>query len=62
MSKQCLNCGNTVTEAFTRVYGDNNNNVHRCMECVEDLGGRNFLRCGGGAYEDVEKAMRQMNY
>lgn len=58
---ECTNCGNNVSATFARVYGDNNNNVHRCMSCVEkDAGGRRMLRCGGGAIKDEEEVRRRM--
>ena len=51
MNKECQNCGNVVSNNFARVYGDNNDDVHRCMECLdEDIGGRTLLRVGAGAF------------
>ncbi|ELZ08484.1 hypothetical protein C479_14133 [Halovivax asiaticus JCM 14624] len=29
----CRNCGNDVTKQFARVFGDNDDVVHRCPEC-----------------------------
>ncbi|OVE84730.1 DUF7563 family protein [Natronolimnobius baerhuensis] len=29
----CQNCGNHVSDQFSRVYGDNQNRVHRCPDC-----------------------------
>ena len=53
MNKTCENCGSTVSDQFARVYGDNNDEVHRCMECVDpEEGGRTVLRRGAGAFGD----------
>ena len=30
---RCQNCGEHVSEAFRRVFGDNDNVVHSCQEC-----------------------------
>lgn len=30
----CRNCGTKVTPQFTRVFGDDNNIIHRCPECA----------------------------
>lgn len=32
-STQCQNCNNYVTPQFARVFGDNDNSVHACIEC-----------------------------
>lgn len=32
-SNQCRNCNNYVTQQFARVFGDNTNTVHACIEC-----------------------------
>jgi hypothetical protein len=32
-SNQCKNCNAYVTQQFARVFGDNNNTVHACIEC-----------------------------
>lgn len=55
MSKTCA-CGSPVSDGFARVYGDNDDNVHHCIDCldVED-GGREALRRGAGAREDLEE-------
>ncbi|MGM0592353.1 MAG: DUF7563 family protein [Halobacteriota archaeon] len=29
----CLHCGSHVTTDFKRVFGDDENRVHRCREC-----------------------------
>ncbi|WP_276252993.1 DUF7563 family protein [Halomontanus rarus] len=31
--ENCLHCGAYVTDRFGRVFGDENNQVHRCSEC-----------------------------
>ncbi|AHG04021.1 hypothetical protein HALDL1_10730 [Halobacterium sp. DL1] len=31
---QCRNCGSHVTVQFARVFGDNQDSVHNCMDCV----------------------------
>lgn len=31
---RCTNCGKHVTPQFARVFGDNEDVVHQCMECV----------------------------
>lgn len=30
---QCNNCNTYVTQQFARVFGDNDNTVHACIEC-----------------------------
>ena len=61
MNKECLGCGSTVSDQFARVYGDNEDNVHRCMECVDpEDGGRSLLRHGGGAYKELEEIEKRM--
>jgi hypothetical protein len=56
MTKQCQNCDNVVTDAFARVYGDNNNTIYRCINCLpEDEGGRTLLRSGYAAFESEEE-------
>ena len=31
---RCQNCGSFVTRDFARVFGDNQNTVHGCLECM----------------------------
>lgn len=31
---QCTNCGTHVTGMFARVFGDNEDTIHRCMNCA----------------------------
>lgn len=33
-SNTCQNCGNSVTPRFARVFGDNQDVVHRCLDCA----------------------------
>jgi len=32
-STQCRNCGTYVSSRFARVFGDNDDQVYRCIEC-----------------------------
>jgi hypothetical protein len=32
-SNICLGCGESITERFARVFGDNNDEVHACYDC-----------------------------
>lgn len=43
-STTCRNCGNTVTDQFARVFGDNQNIVHGCPDCMT----YRELKSGGG--------------
>lgn len=45
---ECLNCGEYVSKEFARVMGDNNGDVHRCMEC----GSQNVGSEAGGVPND----------
>ena len=61
MNHTCKGCGATVSDNFARVYGDNDNVVHRCMDCVDSQdGGRSILRHGGAAYEDQDEVEYRM--
>lgn len=31
---QCQNCGGFVTRDFARVFGNNQNTIHGCLECM----------------------------
>ncbi|WP_247010599.1 DUF7563 family protein [Halorientalis litorea] len=44
----CRNCGSYVTESFTRVFGDNDDNVYACLECST----MRALRTGSGVLHD----------
>jgi len=41
---RCRNCGTFVSQQFARVFGDNEDAVHRCIECSN----RSTLRNGEG--------------
>lgn len=60
MNKECQNCGNTVSNKFSKVYGDNNGTVHHCLECLKgnEEGGFSALRSGAGARSDIENIRR----
>lgn len=58
MGRTCNGCDGPVSDQFARVYGDNNNEVYRCLNCVE---ARTTLRHAGGAYEDEEEIERRMD-
>ena len=59
--KECKNCGNMVTNRFARVYGDNQNNIKRCLNCLGNgEESKKFLRYGGGAIEDEEVMAERM--
>jgi hypothetical protein len=61
MNRECLGCGSKVSDQFARVYGDNEDNVHRCMSCIDpDDGGRSLLRHGAAAYENIEEVEERM--
>lgn len=32
-SPRCRNCGSYVSETFARVFGDNDDRIHRCLHC-----------------------------
>lgn len=49
MTENCERCGEPVSKQFARVFGDQDNNVHRCLGCLHDKDGRKILRRGGGA-------------
>lgn len=58
---ECLNCNSKVSATFARVYGDNDNNIYRCIHCVEEgEGGRRILHHGGGAIPDKETIEERM--
>lgn len=58
---ECKNCGEKVTATFARVYGDNDNNVYRCVHCVKaGDSGRQVLHCGGAAFKDEKEIERRI--
>jgi len=46
--RRCEACGSFVTTAFARVFGDNENRVHGCPECLRTRD----LRGGEPAYPE----------
>ncbi|WP_435064301.1 DUF7563 family protein [Halobaculum sp. EA56] len=52
---QCVRCGHHVTERFARVFGDNEDVVHRCIGCsrAADLD-ESLSREERAAIEDTE--------
>lgn len=44
----CQNCGSYVTSAFARVFGDNQDHVHACLECST----MRALRTGSGVVHE----------
>lgn len=36
---ECTNCGGFVTDAYARVFGDNDDRVHECRHCPSDATG-----------------------
>lgn len=45
---RCRNCGAHVTERFARVFGNNGNQVHGCLDCSVNT----ELYDGGGLETD----------
>lgn len=35
LDRSCRHCGGHVSKRFARVYGDRDNRVHRCPQCVD---------------------------
>ncbi len=33
-ARECQRCGSRVSERFARVFGDNDDEVHGCLECM----------------------------
>jgi hypothetical protein len=58
--KTCLYCDGKVSPAYARVYGDNNNKVHRCPSCIGSDGGKALLKRGAAAGRDIEVIKEQM--
>lgn len=49
-------CGNHISERFAAVFGDEENEVHHCIECLDtDDGGAQMLRSGAGAIPDLDE-------
>jgi len=34
---KCQNCEKHLTKQFVRVFGDNENKVHKCHDCMENV-------------------------
>lgn len=61
MTKNCKNCGGHVSTDFARVYGDHNNKVWHCINCIEkEDGGREALLRGAGAYPTIQEAEERL--
>lgn len=60
MSNNCENCGEPVSDDFARVMGDNENNVYHCYECIDSGAGKEVIRRGGAAYEDLDIAKSRL--
>lgn len=59
---ECKNCEAVLSNQFAKVYGDEDNNVYRCIHCVKkEEGGRSILRHGGAAIEDMEEVQQRMH-
>lgn len=39
--RSCRNCGAFVSRRFTRVFGDNDDDVYGCLECMSTMEVRN---------------------
>lgn len=53
MNERCNGCGSTVSDRFAKVFGDDEDEVHHCMNCINlDEGGRSALRHGAAAMPD----------
>lgn len=61
MNRECENCGAKVSGHYARVFGDQDNKVHRCGNCVDpNDGGKTIIRHGGAAFEDIEDVEERM--
>ena len=43
---ECQSCGGFVTERFARVFGNNQDEVHGCLDCMSNTDVKN-----GGAHD-----------
>lgn len=43
---ECQNCGGSVTDDFARVFGDDNDVVHSCLECETATAVKNGTAAG----------------
>lgn len=46
-SQRCHNCDSFISQQFARVFGDNQDNVHACIEC-STLSSLREGKAGGG--------------
>jgi len=59
-SEKCENCGSIVTNQFAKVFGDQNDTIHHCPDCLKDMGiNRQMMQNGAGAVTDLENTPRQ---
>lgn len=52
-----MGCDGSVSNRFAKVFGNEDDEVYRCLSCVdgeEDGEGRKVLFHGGGAVENLE--------
>lgn len=49
---RCRNCDSHVTEQFARVFGDNEDSVHYCIDCTTNA----HLHNGGGSSATSERS------
>lgn len=54
MTKTCANCGETVSDDFARVFGDNSNELANCPHCPDIA----FRDLGDGAGADLDAQNR----
>ncbi len=54
---QCRNCGSFVTPQFTRVFGNNQNVVFGCFECMTAT---DVKRGSANDPEDAARARKEM--
>ncbi len=59
MSPKCENCDGHVTKDFARVFGNDENKVIRCTDCLEDMNGSRseLLKMGAAGKENFRPAM-----
>lgn len=50
---ECQNCGEPVSSRFARVFGNNQNEVHACLECATEK----ELYRGSGRAPDVDTSI-----
>lgn len=57
--RECRNCGARVSARFARVYGDNQNKVHRCQDCTDVMADLKYLANGRERPHMVDGANRE---